>query len=204
MVFDLKHNKDYLSHSGKSGQRSNHKYIARVPSGNGYRYFYTTEELAAYNKANKKDKALSNFNGSNQKSFVTGMKRKANSKQDINANRIYAIKAEDRPIYSPEEIARTKKDINKISKKDKKTGNALKKHVKNVEGVSLTQRRNHKGETGVKITYKDGSTEYAYNKKQVNETKLGKSVDKANKVLNAYEKRQKQIAAQRKKRSKKK
>lgn len=30
--------------------RANHRYIARVRRGNGYRYFYTTEEINAYKK----------------------------------------------------------------------------------------------------------------------------------------------------------
>ena len=44
---------DHLEHlfgfgSRKGSQKANHKYIARVQVGNGWKYFYTTAELAAY------------------------------------------------------------------------------------------------------------------------------------------------------------
>lgn len=48
---------DHLEHlfgfgSRKGSQKANHKYVARVQVGNGWKYFYSTAELAAY-KAGK-------------------------------------------------------------------------------------------------------------------------------------------------------
>lgn len=42
---------DYLEHFfgfGKGSQKKNHKYVARVKTGDGYRYFYSHAEYAAY------------------------------------------------------------------------------------------------------------------------------------------------------------
>lgn len=44
---------DYLEHifgfgKKKGSQKKNHKYVARVPDGDGYRYFYSHAEYAAY------------------------------------------------------------------------------------------------------------------------------------------------------------
>ena len=55
---------DHLEHlfgfgSRKGSQKANHKYVARVQVGNGWKYFYSTAELAAY-KAGGAAKAVGN------------------------------------------------------------------------------------------------------------------------------------------------
>lgn len=62
---------DHLEHlfgfgSRKGSQKANHKYVARVQVGNGWKYFYSTAELAAY-KAGGAAKAVGNAVGIGKK-----------------------------------------------------------------------------------------------------------------------------------------
>lgn len=78
---------DYLEHifgfgKKKGSQKKNHKYVARVPDGDGYRYFYSHAEYAAY-QAGKTVKGALNTVGNAAKTAadVSGLSKlhKANS-----------------------------------------------------------------------------------------------------------------------------
>lgn len=65
-----------LYHAATGAQRDNHQYIARIPVGDRFRYFYNQAELAAYN-AGKTAKNAVDTAGKAIKDTVNGIKAKA-------------------------------------------------------------------------------------------------------------------------------
>ena len=60
-------------------QRANHKYIARVNIGNGYRYFYTQQDIAAYKAQKTKTKGEANVKSKTKKGIARAVPMKKGS-----------------------------------------------------------------------------------------------------------------------------
>lgn len=151
---------DYLEHTvrEKGGERANHKYVARVNVGGRFRYFYTSQELAAYRSGKKVGRAKAE----GQASENNRLKRSNSSstikviRKDGSSQSVKPIKTSRTPRDSREDGLRI---VNELFKKRKKKKNTV--HIKPISEKTvkkpkpedtLTVTRSNSKATSVKPT----------------------------------------------------
>ena len=132
----------YIEHWGlkKGAARNNHKYVARISTGNGqYRYFYTQKEFTAYNNQQARARQReANTNQVSLKQYLTGGTKKKIFNKSIKTNRKLqrearkANKANHKAVkdvqkaYAGVKKAREKGDWSNIQNAEKKLTDAKK------------------------------------------------------------------------------
>ena len=137
-------NKHYLSHADKGDEREDHKYVARVETGNPknpYRYFYTLPEYNKYLKSAeaKKDKArLAEKKTENSKKFINKKEHTKTSKKPgtllsklVNKGKNVVDKSVS--SSSKNQNGNTSKDV--VNKGVKAVSNILNKTTKQVDKI---------------------------------------------------------------------